>query len=300
MKLPITDANAPSVAVVIVTYASGAVLRQCLDALMAQTRRPDRIVIVDNCSPDPGYLPEVSDSIQLTVIRNPTNDGFCIANNQGYRLVRDFRYVAFLNPDAFLAADLVERAVACLEHPDYAKVGVLGGTLLGFDIVSRQPTGTIDSTGIFQKWYGKWYDRGQGDSWDPASAKMFVEDVPAITGALMFCRAKALNSVVSREGEVFDKKFFMYKEDIDLSVRLRKNGWRLVYLPSLLGYHCRGWRGRHSMSTRARYLSARNELTVSLRNRGRGIIYSLLKLLFVPWEDVGMRVMHLFSKRERA
>jgi N-acetylglucosaminyl-diphospho-decaprenol L-rhamnosyltransferase len=291
----VANGAAATVAVIVVTYNSGSVMRLCLDALACQTRRPDTVLVIDNNSSDSDFLNEVPDGNGLRVIRNDLNEGFCAANNRGYLMVSDHSYIVFLNPDAFLHRDFIERAVEWMERPDSAQVGILTGTLLGFDIRHKRQTGAIDSTGVFQTWYGKWYDRDQGEKWTETRA--LPEDVPAITGALMFCRSRAIESIRTPNGDVFDGRFFMYKEDIDLSLRFLKRGWRLVYWPTLLCDHCRGWRGRSNMSTRARYMSARNELRLCFANNGKGVVYSILKFLFVPLEDIFIRLFRLSSHR---
>lgn len=270
----------PTVAVVIVTYDSARVLDRCLAALASQTLQPDLIVVVDNCSPHPAYLSSIPRTQQFRVLLGTSNDGFCRANNTGFRLASACKYVLFLNPDAFLGERFLEQAVACMELPENARVGCITGTLLGFDIERGCPTGRTDSAGIFQSWFGRWQDRGRGEPWRGAG-QAEPEDVPAICGALMLCRTASLHATALSEGEVFDSGFFMYKEDIELSIRLRAAGWRLLYVPQLLCHHGRGWRGRHTVSFRARYLSARNELRVCRRNGLRGLPYSLLKYAYV-------------------
>jgi N-acetylglucosaminyl-diphospho-decaprenol L-rhamnosyltransferase len=270
-----------AVGVVIVTYNSGSVLPLCLDALGRQTRLPDQVIIVDNHSADAAYLDAIREDSRIRLVRSPSNEGFCGGNNRGYRLARDCKYILFLNPDAFATERLIEEAVAWMERPQSSRLGCLTGTLLEFDIARRQPTGRIDSTGIFQTSFGKWYDRGQGTPWVGSGAPPPPEPIPAVCGAFMFCRASALAATAIRNDEVFDSRFFMYKEDIDLSLRLRAGGWELQYLPALLCYHGRGWQGRKQVSYRAKYLSARNELRVSMRNRLKGLPYSLLKFLYV-------------------
>jgi GT2 family glycosyltransferase len=172
--------------------------------------------------------------------------------------------------------------VAIMDDPANARVGALGGALLGFDIAAGQATGRWDSTGIFQTWYGKWYDRGQGAACEALSGEPHsLERVPALCGALLFCRWSALQEVLLRGAEVFDGTFFMYKEDIDLSLRLRRKGWAVAFCGGLHCYHGRGWKGRGKMSALSKFLSARNELRVCFRNRGKGLVYSSLKFLFV-------------------
>ena len=276
----LSSGSHPTVAVVIVTYNSGRVLDMCLECLRRQTRPADLIVIVDNDSPDPAYLEAVPRTAPFKLERSATNRGFCGGNNIGYGHARGCKYVLFLNPDAFLGQDFLETAVHWMERSEHASVGCLTGTLLGFDVERREPTGRIDSTGIFQKRHGRWYDRGKGETFD-ATATAAVEDVPAICGALMFCRTQALEAVLLGNREVFDERFFMYKEDIDLSVRLRARGWRLTYVPEFRCHHGRGWQSRAQSTHRSRYLSARNELRVCARNRWRGLPYSLAKFVYV-------------------
>jgi N-acetylglucosaminyl-diphospho-decaprenol L-rhamnosyltransferase len=272
-----------AVGVVIVTYDSGGVLQMCLDALAAQTRRPDLVVVVDNNSPDPAYLDSVPREAPFRLLRGSRNEGFCGGNNVGYAFVRRCKYVLFLNPDAFLSECFIEDALGWMEQPDNAGVGCLTGTLLGFDVKARRPSGRIDSTGVFQHWYGKWYDRGQGSFRDMSgmTGTGEAEDIPAACGALMFCRTQALEQVTLPNHEVFDSRFFMYKEDIDLSLRLRARGWRIAYRPQLLCYHGRGWQGRASASHRAKYLSARNEVRVCWRHRWSTLPYSVAKFVYV-------------------
>jgi len=272
--------DSPTIAVIIVAYDSGRVLPRCLDCVLRQTRPADLILVVDNNSPDASYLDDIPPATAIRVVRLPRNEGFCQANNVAYAAARRCHYVLFLNPDAFLAEGFLEGALARMEHPDSASVGCLTGMLLGFDVEHGRPTGLIDSMGIFQKWYGRWHDRGRDTPAGSVTAHGTVE-LPAACGALMFCRVRALEEALLRPGAVFDASFFMYKEDIDLSLRLRAKGWRVVLAPELLCHHGRGWRGRAAASYGARYLSVRNELRLCLRYRLRGLPYSLAKLLYV-------------------
>ncbi|MGH8208491.1 MAG: glycosyltransferase family 2 protein [Steroidobacteraceae bacterium] len=271
----------PTVAVIIVTYDSGRVLGMCIDSLQAQTRRPDLVIVVDNNSPDPAYLDSVPRQPPFQLLRGSRNEGFCGGNNAGYALARSCKYVLFLNPDAFPSDGFIADALAWMELPENTRVGCLTGALLGFDVETRRPTGKIDSTGVFQSWYGKWYDREQGSFWDAAATRSDTEEVPAACGALMFCRTAALEAVALGMREIFDRRFFMYKEDIDLSLRLRAGAWRIVYRPRLLCHHGRGWQSRGSASYRAKYLSARNELRICWRHRLPTLPYTLAKYIFV-------------------
>ena len=224
------------VAVIIVSHNSQLVLPHCLASLKAQTLQPAEIILVDSGSDDTGYLLNCKDS-RISLLFEE-NIGFSRSNNSGYKVVdQSVDYVLFLNPDAFPEPDVIRQATAFLaDNPDTACVSA---RLLGFDAAGQQPRGLLDSTGVFRKWYGRWYDRGLGEPDDGRYSRQ--EDVPAVCGAFLFCRREILDQVAPAPGLVFDPDFFLYKEDIELCLRIRKAGRQLVYLPTILVYHCRGW-----------------------------------------------------------
>jgi len=89
-------------------------------------------------------------------------------------------------------------------------VGCVSGRLLGYDITLQQPTDRLDSTGIFRTWYGRWYDRGQGEADRGQYGEL--QDIPAACGAFLFCRYKMLDQVSRADGNVFDPDFFFIKK----------------------------------------------------------------------------------------
>jgi len=271
------------VGVVIVTHNSQAFLEKNLSCLRNQTRISDMIVVVDSSSSCVDYLSLGKEAVNLKFLFFKENIGFCKANNIGSSyLLNRFDYILFLNPDAFLSSAFIEEAIGFMELSQNKKVGALTGLLLGFDITSNQPTGLVDSTGIFRNWYGRWFDRYQGVSFQDIGHSLKQEEVPAICAAVMFCRTGALKDTMISNSEVFDNHFFMYKEDIDLSIRLRSKGWKLMFLPSLTAYHCRGWnKDRAKMPTIAKRYSALNEVRIDFKYKSFYLIYSMIKLLYV-------------------
>lgn len=271
-----------SCAVIIVTHKSQLYLETCIQALKKQTQLAHQLIIVDSGSPDTRYLQAYAEDPMITLHLVKDNIGFCQANNLGMSLVDSTcQYVLFLNPDAFLTPTFLAQAVQIMQKPNSQKVGALSGILLGYHIQDQQPTGTIDSTGIFRTWYGKWYDRAQGVSYHPKHDQK-IENVPALCGALMFCRMEALKSVEFAPHIVMDPSFYMYKEDIDLSIRLRKKYWVLQFNPALIAYHCRGWKKDRSQVPRhLRLLSAKNEMRLYVRLKSPCLFYSVLKYLAV-------------------
>lgn len=278
---------APRCAVVIVTYNSENVLPTCMNALLNQTVKSNLIIIVDSGSKDTSYLSSYGDleGVSLKLCRD--NVGYCHGNNLGMmEIPKEIDYVLFLNPDAFLSLSFIEQALQFMESSMNAEVGALSGPLLGYDLNSQKSSGRIDSTGIFQNWYGKWYDRHQGQSISKIDS-LIEQEVPAICGALMFCRKAALLQSQLKRGEIMDSSFYMYKEDIDLSLRLREKGWKIVLLPHLIAHHCRGWQKERAKIPRfLRLLSAKNELRLHARFKSPYLVYSFIKYFAVKLFNV--------------
>ncbi len=269
-----------SVSVVIVTYNSAPFISHLMSALENQTRRPDSVIVIDSGSTDIAYLDRVRTSaLPCTLVMKP-NIGVCVGNNIGWSLSRDFDYVLYLNPDAFLASDFIELAVRYMNDPANRRVGMVSGTLLGFDIKANSPTGLVDTTGVEQTWYARFPERDQGQ---PISVLAKYEEpnpIPAVCSAAVLCRQETLQSI-AEGSNIFDPAFFMYKDDTDVSLRARRAGWKLIHHPKLLAYHCRGWKSRNSVSKEAKVLSARNEIRMLYKHRSPYIIFSLVKYAFV-------------------
>jgi GT2 family glycosyltransferase len=275
------------VGVVIVTHNSEESIDQTLFALNQQTVLPDQVVLVDSGSSDSAYLKRHSHQGKLELCFMP-NIGFSAGNNLGVSsLSPEVKYVLFLNPDVILPPEFMAKAIAWMEAPGREHVGAISGPLLGWDLAKEAPTGLIDSTGIFSTWYGKWFDRDRGAS---VRFKPFThtERVPALCGALIFARKNALDSVKMGKYQVFDERFFCYKEDIDLSIRLRKKGWELAVVPELFAYHARGWNPSRKLVPRPlRVMSAENELRLHMKGMNPiKILYSLFKYIAVSVFDL--------------
>jgi N-acetylglucosaminyl-diphospho-decaprenol L-rhamnosyltransferase len=270
--------NGLSTVVIIVTHNSQAVLPHCLAALARQTVRPDAVALVDSGSADTAYLQPYANQPGITVLLKK-NIGFSRGNNLGWQAVgQEADYVLFLNPDAFPAPDSLERA--CIALSANQDVGGVGGRLLGFDAASGQPTGLLDSTGVLRRWFGPWYDRDQGQP--DSGQRRQQEDVPALCGAFLLCRNAALKQAALPSGAVFDPDFFLYKEDIELCLRLRNNGWRLCYLPDVVVHHCRGWQNnRRQMPYPLRLTAARSELLLYRKHPSPYLLWAMAKYLLV-------------------
>lgn len=265
-----------SVSVVIVTHNSADCIRHCMDSLASQTVPPECIIIVDSGSGDTGYLDPYKSRQGIKLIERE-NIGYGAANNVGLRYIDpDSDFFLIINPDTFLTETFLEQAIDFSNT--FENAAILTGLLESYDLENNRPSGRIDSTGIFRKWYGRWYDRGLGEE---AGSFGIPEQgmVPAVCGALMFCRRSFFADELPT---VFDERFFLYKEDIELSLRVRKRGGTLFFIPSMKAYHCRGWKQvRRNVSRESRLMSAYNEMQLYMIHPSPYMIWAAFKYTLV-------------------
>jgi N-acetylglucosaminyl-diphospho-decaprenol L-rhamnosyltransferase len=271
------------VGVVTVTYNSDHFFDMYMASLEAQTYRPDLVILVDSGSTEHHFLERSGAySIPVRIVRE-TNVGVCVGNNIGWRHVRDFDYIFFLNPDAFPAPDFLEKAVDYMDS--HREVGMITPSLIRYDMENRRSLDVIDTTGVIRNWHG-FPERDQSRPVDALKRYTGPNFIPWLCTAAVLSRREALDAVIEPGDQLFDESFFMYKDDTDLSWRVRRAGWRLVHHPDLLGYHCRGWQSRRAMSRKARLLSVRNELKMCWKNRSPFILVIGVKYLLVRWFDL--------------
>jgi len=224
------------------------------------------------------------DLFGFEVINLNRNAGFSAANNAAIDLAlkEGVDFFLFINPDVLLPEGWLDSMKSYLADASLKDAGVFTVPLLGYDFDKDAPTGLVDSLGIYPVWYGRWYDRGAGKPVENFELGVAPYDLPAACGALMVIPADVVRSLLSQDGYVFNEHYFMYKEDIELSVRIRRLNKRVIMLPNLPVYHCRGWADKRGETPFwARELSSRNELKMHLRYFWRYLPYSMLKYTYV-------------------
>ncbi len=251
----------PRFTVIIVNYNSGARLRRCLEALAAQTRPADEIIIVDNGSSDDSLAPARMNIVEVQVIEAGENLGFAVANNRAAAKASG-DWLAFLNPDAYPLTDWLREVEAALhKYPHYDAFGSL-------QIDANAPD-RLDGAGDVFHGSGAPYRGHFG--WP-------VDAAPADGECFSPCAAAAIYRKTTFEKlGGFEESFFCYCEDIDLGYRLRLAGGRALQLRDARVLHeGSGVAGRHS--TFSMYYGHRNRIWTFLRNTPAPIL-----LLSVPY-----------------
>jgi GT2 family glycosyltransferase len=225
--------------VVIVNYNVMYFLEQCLYSVRkAIEGLQAEVFVVDNNSVD-GSAKMVREKFpEVILIENNDNLGFSKANNQAVRLSKG-EYVLLLNPDTVVEDDTFSKCLTFMDsHPDAGGLGVkmLDGKGNFLPESKRGlPTPDVAFYKIFglsrffpkSKIFGK-YHLGYLDN-DK------VHEVDVLSGAFMLMRRSALDKT-----GLLDETFFMYGEDIDLSYRLVKAGYKNYYFPDTRIIHYKG------------------------------------------------------------
>jgi GT2 family glycosyltransferase len=225
--------------VVIVSYNVRYFLEQCLLSVRkAASGVQCEIFVVDNNSPD-GSCEMVSAKFpEVHLIKNLSNNGFSAACNQAIALAGG-RFILLLNPDTVIEEDTFSKCISFMTtHPEAGATGVkmLDGN--GRMLPESKRAFPTPATALFKmaglsflfpksKYFNRYYLGHLDDS------KTAEADI--ISGAFMFIRREALEKT-----GLLDEKFFMYGEDIDLSYRLIKAGYRNYYFPEVKIIHYKG------------------------------------------------------------
>jgi len=251
--------------IVIVNWNSGQQLRECLESIVSTGQGGltlGRVVVVDNASSDDSLDGLGSLPLQLTIIRNSENRGFGAACNQG-AAVCDGNYLLFLNPDTRLFEKSLSVPLTFMEDEAHEDVGICGIQLIDenghvsrtcsyFPSLARlisQAIGLNKLPGF----------KGTGmhmAEWDHRSDR----SVDQVIGAFFFMRRKVFTAL-----QGFDERFFVYFEEVDVSFRAMKTGWKSVYLTEARAFHLGGGTSQQVKATRLFY-SLRSRLMYGFKH----------------------------------
>ena len=211
----------PALAVVVVCHDNADEVGITLAALAPQLRAGDEVVVVDNASSDGTSDVARAAAVHATIIESRENLGFAGGCHAGARRSRA-PLLLFLNPDAVPATGCLDTLRACAaERPEWgawqALVTMAGGEL-------------VNTAGNVVHYLGFGW---AGDIGRPVAA------VDGRSHEVGFCSGAAL--VVRRDAwdalGGFDERYFMYGEDLDLSLRLRLAGWGVGIEPAARVVH---------------------------------------------------------------
>jgi len=211
------------VAVVIVSYNPGKYLGRCLDALEAQTRKPDEVVVVDNASSDGSASALHGRPPWMRLLPLAWNTGFARANNIALSFLDGFDYLVLLNPDTMPAPDWLQRLLDAVSRHD-------PGDFFGCLMLGYADDDPVDGTADVYHVSGLYWRRDHGRR--PEDASVVEEEIFSPCAAAALYPLKAVRDVGG-----FDEDYFCYSEDVDLGFRLRARGARAWYVPGAVVRH---------------------------------------------------------------
>jgi len=243
------------ISVIIVNYNVKEYLAQSLSSIQRSLKGiPHEIIVVDNHSVDGSTSLIKSKFSEVILIENKENLGFGKANNQAIRLAKG-EFVVLINPDTVVQEDTFVKLLEFFDqHPPAGAVTCKiinpDGTF-SIDCRHSIPTPTIalwkvlgfsrlfPKSRIFGKYNLTYLDENQ------------TYQVPAISGSFMMIRRQVFDKV-----GLFDERFFMYCEDIDLCQRINARGYQIYYVPTTQIVH---YKGESTKKDRLDYVVAFNK-----------------------------------------
>lgn len=227
----------PSLSIIIVSFNTKEITYQCLQSLLASLKRSPsleaEIIVVDNGSEDGSVIMLESFGKAITLIRNGKNRGYTQANNLGIKKARG-THVLFLNSDVIIENVDFQKIISLMrEHKDIGgltvKVLLANGMI---DPASHRgfpnPWNSFCYFSGLERVFGKAPILGRLFGGYHLTYRNLIEphDIDSPTGAFFLTKKYILRDLGG-----FDEAFFMYGEDLDLALRIKEKGCRIVYYP---------------------------------------------------------------------
>lgn len=282
------------IAVIIPNYNGLKFMDPCMSALMKQTYRDFRVIVVDNGSSDGsrGLLKEYEKRGEADIIFLSENTGFSGAVNRGIAAAAALgaEYTVLLNNDTEAESEYLSSMVELMEQPGNENVGAISPLM-----ITMSDRSVIDSAGDGYALCGWAFQRGTGRKSVLHKFDHVTEVFSACAGAAMY-RTSALMDIANLEkcGSTdekwfFDPAHFAYLEDVDVSMRLRIAGYRILYDPFSRVYHYgSGTSGSKYNDFKVR-LAARNNVWLNYKNMPLLMLFANL-----PFILAGVIVKQLF------
>ncbi len=279
--------------VIILNWNQAKLTEDCVNSVLKSNVKNFEleIVVVDNGSQEKLQIADIN----IKILNNKQNLGFAAGNNIGmkYALENDADYVLVLNNDTIIDKSLISNMLKTMEAN--RKIGALSPKIYfakGFEFHDKYKEEDL----------GKviWYAGGQID-WDNIyGSNRGVDEVDRgqyqkliatdfATGACVMYRAQALKEV-----GLFNEKYFMYLEDVDLSQRLKLKKWNVMCDPSGIVWH-KVAQSSGVGSNLNDYFISRNRLLFGMRyarlRTKIALVKESIRLLLTgrPWQKAGIK-----------
>jgi GT2 family glycosyltransferase len=280
------SSSRPEVSVVIVSWNTRDLLRDCLKSVIEHSGKVSlEIIVSDNDSGDGSQEMVREEFPGVILVENGRNLGFAAANNVGMRCATG-RDVLLLNPDALVLDGAVEKSLGYLRaHP---RVGIVGCRVLeNLETVQRTcfsfptPWNTFLTefglAGLFPR--SGFFNSADLGSWNRDTER----EVEVVSGMFMLVRREVLNQI-----GLMDEAYFVYAEEADLCFRAWKAGWTCIFWPGAQIIHRDGGGKATGQVSVKMYVQLQKSLSIFQRKNRGFLAYVMLKLVYVM--SIGLRL----------
>lgn len=216
--------------IVILNFNSGEYLSKCLESIKHIKNEANiSVIAIDNASSDTSFSSAKEKFKDVRFVENGANLGFSKGYNAVLKSVKS-EYILLLNPDCILEKGVIEKTLKDFENIENA------GAISPKIILSNGQMDLTAHRGFPTPWASLLYALGD-DSLYHLKNKMsdVIHEVDSITGAFFLTKKTILDQV-----GYLDERFFLYGEDIDLSLRIKKAGYKILYDPTIKIVHNKG------------------------------------------------------------
>jgi GT2 family glycosyltransferase len=241
----------PTFSILILNYNGKHLLKPCIDSILKQNFTNYELVVVDNNSSDDS-LPYIKENFpEIKLVENSKNFGFAKGNNKGIEVCNG-EWIFFLNNDAILELDCLSILSEHIKNRSHEQA-VFMPLMLKADFPDM-----VDCAG------DKLYPWGYAYKYE----KLFANE-PKFSEfkeiALACCGAAVFNRGLLQELGGFDEDFFLYYEDVDLSLRARHLGIKIYLIPQAKVLH-KGSATVGKKNSQRLYYIERNRFFTKLKN----------------------------------
>ena len=247
--------------VVIANWNGEKILDKCLESFKLQEFTDYKLYIVDNGSKEKSLniIRSYEELLNIELIELKENSGFAKANNLGIKkaIGDGCAYILTINNDTELEKDCLSNVMKNIEE-NKNEFDVYQLFMINF--FDRH---LCDATGI--TWDHRLLPSQLGYKQEIESITEKNNDLKGVCAGAAVYSAKSLKAVELENGDYFDSKFFAYYEDVDLSIRLFRKGFKAKLIKNAIIYHIHSATGVKTNGFKEYYMN-RNMLVYTKRN----------------------------------
>lgn len=263
------------ISIVIVNYNGKELLEKVLPSI--SKAKNCQIIVLDNASTDGSkdFLREKYKKI--TIVENKSNLGYSGINN-AIKYCKG-KYILFLNNDIILDKNCINEMLKVIEKDD--KIAMIAPRLVNYYDKNFKSGGT---------WVSRAFYNGH------LSSDVKIKEIPYLGVGLI------RKDIVKKFGYLFDPDYFIYAEDVDLGLRIRLIGSKIIFVPNAVLYHMHAMTAKKMNGAYTTFLLEKNLLMTFFKVLSFGNIalffpyVLLMRILAIIRDVLTLRFLNAFSR----